>query len=103
MGMKTQHTPGPWTVVGPCGPIKDQGDIEILGPSGITVAYTPRGHPTRSLERIANARLIAAAPEMLRILHVLLGFVEEGDGRSPLAQIMAEARALLAKIEGSYD
>jgi hypothetical protein len=40
---------------------------------------------------------------MLRILHVLLGFVEEGDGRSPLAQIMAEARALLAKIEGSYD
>ena len=76
----TQHTPGPWTAVN---------------------AVTPEGHdrwyvwgPDRTdLSGEADARLIAAAPEMLAIIRNIAGGYAT-------ARDMSAARALLAKIEG---
>jgi len=67
--MKTQFTPGPWRV---------NGD-SIVGPFGNTIAecfgYSVRATSAdqkRQGGREANARLIAAAPELLAIVRALL-------------------------------
>lgn len=66
--MKTQHTPGPWKIkTKPCAPVwADSGDkfwrIPVVG-----VIYGA------TLEQeLANARLIAAAPELLEACVALL-------------------------------
>lgn len=58
--MNTQHTPGPWRVC--------SGMVETA--RGIPVAHMDRapGNGTQPVERDANARLIAAAPELLAAL-----------------------------------
>lgn len=102
----TPNTPGPWTIEGPFGPVKDQGDMEIVGGSGATVAQIPRGHAERFSERRADARLIAAAPKMqtaLRNLEALVWRWRE-TGMPPnwneWTNADDEARALLAGLEG---
>jgi len=93
-----KHTAGPWI-----GPIKAQGDMEIIGASGATVAQIPRGYAERLPEREANARLIAAAPAMLaliaRLSRTTVGHgcvpLEGNDGKSGL---IGEARTLLASL-----
>lgn len=60
MKKQTQHTPGPWRAH----------DIEafvVLAPDGRTVAYA-QGQPRSSGANEANARLIAAAPDLLAAL-----------------------------------
>lgn len=70
--MSAQHTPGPWSIEDPMGP-------EIISivcgedfQSGIDIAQigtTGEGsNDRRYLEHMANARLIAAAPELLEAL-----------------------------------
>ena len=57
--MSAQHTPGPWrfaSIIGRCG---------IWSPGGL-VAATPEWIGRES-EMLANARLIAAAPELLAV------------------------------------
>lgn len=54
---RTKHTPGPWKVVGP----------EIVGTLYIARIYNWDA-PNISPQHEANARLIAAAPELLREL-----------------------------------
>ena len=89
---ETKHTPGPWEAV------------------GLTVCQVPPGgreiifgaHNTRSGdkdERQANARLIAAAPELLEALR---GLVETSETRDRLAieDALIHARAAIAKAEG---
>ena len=59
--MKTPHTPGPWGLIH----------------SGKTVVSLPQASPVAreviacSIENPANARLIAAAPELLDTLHAI--------------------------------
>ena len=65
------HTPGPWSTD------PDVGHESVLGPDGILLADCSICTPTpeaASLERCrANARLIAAAPEMLACLREIVG------------------------------
>ena len=57
----SKHTPGPWTLAS----LYDGKTIYVAGSDHISVASL-RPHPERTEEaRAANARLIAAAPEML--------------------------------------
>jgi hypothetical protein len=63
------HTPGPWKV------IYDNGDYYVRG-DGATIAdctswSANTGQPNPPREVDANARLIAAAPEMLEALKAL--------------------------------
>lgn len=85
--MKTTHTPGPWIAdswyVGP----KDLPTLVKVNPNG------PLGHE----EVIANARLIAAAPDLLTTLQALADAVERYTNATP--EDWPELAAARAAIE----
>lgn len=96
--MKTKHTPGPWMTWD-----ESAAEISILRhddtdePEGnrvVAVAWIAPSH----YEVIANARLIAAAPELLEALK---GACEEHDGvERRVAPWYLKASAAIAKAEG---
>jgi len=63
------YTPGPWTIC-------DKHDETILGADGVGVAATLGGMTRWSHERQANARLIAAAPDLLNQLEFFAVLLE---------------------------
>ena len=112
--MNTEHTPGPWDTK-----IVDYGDMKeveaIVSPAA---AYTPRDTffvvlpgaiVGRSLDECdANARLIAAAPELLASLESLFEHCAmvhrhwgEGSNQKEADAAQAAARAAIAKAKGA--
>ena len=94
----SKHTPGPWEVVG--------GGIEG---DGVTIAEMIDQSAGDDWQ--ANARLIAAAPEMLAWFRAFVGTLEHHNAdtklsftdsvlNSDILDALSEARALLARIEG---
>jgi hypothetical protein len=84
----TKHSPGPWrtgdmfnTVFGP----------KTDAPSPVTIATVSKGNQ-------ANARLIAASPDMLAACKAALAWFHDGEGRSsgPIGDML---RAAIAKAE----
>lgn len=79
----SKHTPGPWSQHGhfPC---------LIVGSAGSLVARsdTTDFERDRSVENEANARLIAAAPELLEAAKAYLA---KKTGRAPLDAAIAKA------------
>ena len=65
------HTPGPWAY-------NEQNPSRVTGPRGETVAAVYGGMVGES-EQLANARLIATAPEMQEYI---ARKAEEGDGEA---------------------
>lgn len=97
----TKHTPGPWTV-------EEYGDDEtpalvIHKDSETRVCFmaTPgsQGDPAK-IE--ADARLIAAAPELLDVLERFsqFPFAHQGIAEGPFAVMLTQARAAIAKANG---
>jgi hypothetical protein len=88
------HTLGPWYVNGDC--------IEADGPDGprdITVAVATATR--RGYDDTADARLIAAAPELLRELKYLVEeFAEAVDWVPEYVAMTDRAKAAIAKAEG---
>lgn len=76
----SKHTPGPWELaVMECKSwsictvyAAEQGWVEIFAPDGGTEDWRA--------ENSANARLIAAAPDMLNALHALCDAADDSDG-----------------------
>lgn len=71
--MKTQHTPAPWTVGE-----YDENELAVVTTEH-TVALLDQAYFCKRLspsECIANAQLIAAAPEMLAALEKLLSVID---------------------------
>ena len=68
----SKHTPGPWTVVEDP---EDRGRYVVAGPDQVGIVMTPAGkhrnEPLRSF--LADARLIAAAPDLLQALKAVVG------------------------------
>ena len=118
MQTKGEYTPGPWQIV----PYGDGDSLVICAPNAdwrICFMATP-GESPHAWQRIkANARLIAAAPELLEALECVTDSLEaeiqarypvEAAGRSPYPTIkrrydrdMAEvtaARAAIARAKG---
>ena len=93
--MTTQHTPGPWENLGTI--VQAAGLISI----DILPASAP-DRPVTHAEIEANARLIAAAPELLMALKELVGRHDRPHGfpdehwYGPLAQ----QRTAIAQAEG---
>ena len=100
----SKHTPGPWIhffknkylewhVGLPCGPSSDAPNMNI--------ALCPDGVPGSDLnESEANARLIAAAPELLEALKELVSYAEHPDfDGAPSDASLAKAKAVVAKAE----
>lgn len=91
--MTAKHTPGPWRV-------GDAG-CTVFGPpregkAPVIVAKTS-SKPIASDGQKDNARLIAAAPELVEVVRQM---IDHPDSVIP-AQTHFEARALLARIDGS--
>ena len=100
------HTPGPWAV--------DSGEaLNVRAPHGGIVAQLHHlkgrhgmGGRLPGGEAVANARLIAAAPELLEALHqliVVIGLtaIKYKSDLDILQEAVDEARAVIAKATGS--
>lgn len=88
------HTPGPW-VIDPCGDILGNRNTET--DNGLICAMcTDRDDG----EGTDNARLIAAAPELLEALEELLFCAVHGNGLEAHYKAQAKARAAIAKARG---
>ena len=101
------HTPGPWKVlpkyvVERC--IRLQEHLAITN-GGPTFAYLPNGKEARHDIQEANARLIAASPDLLEALRELELIAHRLGGESPTYDLLnnatAKARAAIATAEGT--
>jgi len=109
--MKTTHTPGPWNVTRYGLQVYDKGanliaKVETLACIGGTDDAAAQ---RASDQEQANARLIAAAPDLLAALEELLACPQPGRVQSPLERTKANklhqdvchrARAAIAKAKG---
>lgn len=94
----TQHTPGPW--------VMSRNHVPHLGfMIGAPVSATLPAHADRHIGHVygeANARLIAAAPEMLEALeHIEWAVTGFGDFESQYPEAIAAVRAAITKATGA--
>lgn len=102
--MTSKHTPGPWQAALERG---CHGVIASTLPEGranfVAIVGNDGDNPEREPERFANARLIAAAPELLEAWVALVGHFELFD-REYLSRRLNEkldaGRAAIAKAKG---
>lgn len=98
----SKHTPGPWYAVGGVVEHPDDTvpDICVCDPKLFGMGHLPRSRE----EIIANARLIAAAPDLLDALQLSLEYWAHREqrykNRSPVW--VQEARAAIAKAKGGH-
>jgi hypothetical protein len=94
--MSTKHTRGPLAV----GVLGDY----VATKSGHIFTEVPYPESADAEERRANARLIAAAPELLEALKSVIAWAEAYEATGPRAKDQEErcafARAAIAKAEG---
>lgn len=92
------HTPGPWRIFNSCDIFPDDGDVS--GSKHIA-DFAPTSDAISDSERQANGRLIAAAPEMLAALKIVVQKFEafEDDDLAVL-EMMQQA---IAKAEPGSD
>lgn len=91
--MSAQHTPAPWTVSG-----KQVKSIDHGKRYTVATANNPKFTDEANA---SNARLIAAAPDLLAALIELSDYVfDEYSASHPLCERAAEARAVIAKATG---
>ena len=83
-----QYTPGPWVLNDPCTDeiVADYGGNDISIATGI--------------QNQANARLIAAAPELLEALIGAIDWEAERYASGSVPKWLADARAAIAKATG---
>lgn len=80
--MKTKHTPGPWEIE--TVPIESRGGSDTchkIGPFNACIYddWVPREKGISEEENNANAKLIAAAPELLEALNDFYTLIDSGD------------------------
>jgi len=81
----SKHTPGPWAVA-------DVGEVVVCA-TGRTLCDVYSSPATGDEQADADAHLIAAAPDMLAALELLLPYLED-------CRMDSEARAAIAKAKG---
>jgi len=91
------HTPGPWKLQ------LQAGARMVISPTGYhgkpsTICYC--WPVSDEYGETANARLIAAAPDLLEVLKRLVDLEDRHAGFFTLDQIINAARAVIAKAEG---
>lgn len=88
-----QFTPGPWTVAAD---MRGLGNVPVAGvetSAGLAIANC-------GTHGEANARLIASAPDLLRVLTMYLNVDDDGDGFI-CAEAMDEVRAIIDRATGA--
>lgn len=92
---QTQHTPGPWQYWPSIGQVNRPGDPNQI------CNIPPNGDKKPADENDANARLIAAAPELLEALEMVVNIATHPKAtKADIKRIAEEARAALAKAKG---
>lgn len=99
--MSTQHTPGPWLVEAKNCHMGDIATVHNTDDEWVTI-YAPRWMETGldKHEQSANARLIAAAPDLLAALKSVLNWIDDNCETSGFDAIEAQADTAIAKAEG---
>ena len=85
---ETKHTPGPWTATPTAGHETHGQSVVYAEADGKDVAVIYDGK--------ANARLIAAAPELLAACKAIAALMD-GQGRANMPEVAGQARAAIAK------
>ena len=89
--MTLQHSPGPW--------VFDECDFAIYSKHATVATFASDDLPTE-----ADGRLMAAAPDMLRLLRVLEGIYSGREDRSDSAlrwrEAMEESGDLIRRLDG---
>jgi hypothetical protein len=105
--MSGQHTPGPWHVETEADWEDDEPTLYVCHAGtvcdGTTVCNFPPSHWATLDTRAANARLIAAAPDLLEALREanrLLGDIPAAKGNPRVADAITANRKAIAKAEG---
>lgn len=92
----SKHTPGPWTAI--CPPSSSLTTRMIQGSNSEIVAHIgPQGWARDVDVEVADARLIAAAPDLLAALRLCAATMERRFGD---CFEVAKARKAIAKAEG---
>ena len=91
-----KHTPAPWRVITSCY------DHMVEGPNGEEIIWQDGPYQTPTI-KLSDARLIAAAPEMLELLGKIRGHIDSTCRECESKAIVPEIDALLDKIEGGGD
>lgn len=102
--MNAKHTPGPWHV-SENGDSPDDG-YNIVDARGLYIAFADGNDPIEPAEAQANARLIAAAPEMRDKGHHLAMLALQSDryrDDAEYCEVVDCWLALLARIDGEAD
>jgi len=99
--VNTKHTPGPWHIHGDCKTMIGADDGKQMLAEALHNHVVPEWRRLLD-EAQANARLIAAAPELAEALRAMLAAESLLDGEyySAIEAAEAQARAVLAKLEG---
>lgn len=100
--MSTNHTPGPWEASGcrvlQAGAMKNWQLVVAIIPTTIDPKPTPDAAADTISQRDANARLIAAAPELLGALKSALRALEDNLSPGPMDEdAKTAARLAIAK------
>lgn len=91
----SKHTPGPWAV----DESRHDGCINRIKPfRHIGMASGYKVKPGDPEENEANARLMAAAPDLLEALEAFIAHGEQAFGHD--FEVMIQARAAIAKARG---
>ncbi len=95
--MKYQHTPGPWAIERFYTEDQIMGEMVILCSNGRPIAKTNHSLISKNLppaEILANARLIAAAPDLLTALKEVLATGFNGGNNVRLCMLAASQKEL---------
>jgi len=95
--MSTQHTPGPWSALARGALYELHAENDMIGIFKGTLIHDRK-----------NARLIAAAPELLSALRQALPLLQElhdaeGYSSTTAHRALEAARSAIAKTEGAHD
>jgi hypothetical protein len=84
--MKMNHTPGPWNIA-PCNMIESKGGD-----------YICKIDASEGDDHHANARLIAAAPDLLEVCQKLAAWDQSDGDVNLISEACSFARAAIAKV-----
>ncbi len=94
MSNDSKHTPGPWRIEG-AGHMHAAGSTALMHENYCIAVF-------RGVDSDANARLIAAAPDLLDALRLAEGFIADRvPNTAEMAHVWLTIRAVIAKATGA--